>query len=281
MPLMANLPPAQWHAVLALVFLFGLLWGSFLNVVIHRLPLGESVVKPRSRCPGCKKLIKWYQNIPVVSWVLLRARCASCGKTISARYPLVELLTGVLFTLAAAWRPDPVLLWPFHFWFMGALIASTFIDLDHWILPDKITLPGILVGIAATVWGAYLKPDIGAYGPIWEGLLWALGSSLLGVLIGGGILYLVAWGYKAYSGIDGLGGGDIKFLAMVGAFLGARGALATLILSSFLGSLLGIFLIALRGKKGGTAIQFGPFLALGALAAFFFGDTLWKWYFGF
>lgn len=272
MPPMANLAPAQWHAVLAVVFLFGLLWGSFLNVVIHRLPLGESVVKPRSRCPGCRKLIKWYQNIPLASWVFLRARCASCGKKISARYPLVELLTAVLFTLAAAWRPDPVALWPFHFWFMGALIACTFIDFDHWILPDKITLPGILVGIGATVFGAYLGG---------EPLLWSLGYALLGVLVGGGILYLVAWGYKAYSGIDGLGGGDIKFLAMVGAFLGARGALATLILSSFLGSLLGIFLIALRGKKGGTAIQFGPFLALGALAAFFFGEALWKWYFGF
>lgn len=277
MPAMANLAPAQWYTVLGMVFVFGLLWGSFLNVVIHRLPLGESVVSPRSRCPGCRKLIKWYQNIPVVSWVFLRARCANCGKKISARYPLVEAVTAALFTLAVASKPDPMVLWPFHFWFMGALVASTFIDIDHWILPDKITLPGILVGVAASVTHAWATLEGADYYP----LLFAFGYSLLGVLVGGGILYFVAWAYKAYSGVDGLGGGDIKYLAMVGAFLGVKGALATLILSSFLGSLLGIALISFRGKKGGTAIQFGPFLSLGAVAAFFFGDTLWQWYFGF
>lgn len=277
MPLMANLPAAQWQALLALVFGFGLLWGSFLNVVIHRLPLGQSVVKPRSRCPGCKKLIKWYQNVPVLSWAILRAKCANCGKKISARYPIVELLTAGLFTLAVAWRPDPMLSWPFHFWFMGALVACTFIDIDHWILPDKITLPGILVGIAGSLAHAYAVSAPGDY----PALAWALGGALAGVLVGGGILYLVAWAYKAYSGVDGLGGGDIKYLAMIGAFLGVKGALATLILSSFLGSILGIIMISFRGKKGGTAVQFGPFLSLGAVTAFFFGEPLWKWYFGY
>lgn len=275
MPSMASLPPGTWQLILFGVFCFGLLWGSFLNVVIHRLPLGESVVTPRSRCPGCRKLIKWYQNIPVLSWLLLRAKCANCGKKISARYPLVELLAGVLFTLAVAWRPEPLASWPFHFWFMGALIACTFIDLDHWILPDKITLPGILVGIGASAVNAWFTAGGDSLEPVLYGVLY----SLAGFLVGGGILWLVAWAYKLYSGIDGLGGGDIKFLAMVGAFLGVRGALATLVLSSFLGSFLGLLLIAFRGKKGGTAIQFGPFLALGALASFFFGEGLWQWYF--
>jgi leader peptidase (prepilin peptidase)/N-methyltransferase len=220
------------------------------------------VITPRSRCPGCKKLIRWYQNIPVLSWLALRARCASCGIRISARYPLVELVTAVLFTLAVWWHPQPAA-WPFYFWFMGAIVACTFIDIDHWILPDKITLPGIAIGFV----GALVATDV----------TWM--ESLAGIVAGGGILYLVAWGYRVLAHKDGLGGGDIKFLAMIGAFLGVKGAVATLILSSFGGSILGIFLILLRGKKGGTAIQFGPFLALGALAAFFFGDPLWQWYF--
>jgi leader peptidase (prepilin peptidase)/N-methyltransferase len=270
--------------VLAFVFAFGLLWGSFLNVVIHRLPLGESVVKPRSRCPGCRQLIKWYQNIPVLSWLALRARCASCGIRIPARYPLVELLTATLFTLGA-WRFPDVISWPFRFWFLGALVASTFIDIDHWILPDKITLPGILVGFAATI----CAPDptysegliygwLGAH-PAAAYLAENLATWFFGVLVGGGILYAVAWGYERFTGKEGLGGGDVKFLAMIGAFLGAKGALATLVLSSFLGSIVGIFLIMLRGRSRGSEIQFGPFLALGALAAFFFGGDLWQWYF--
>jgi leader peptidase (prepilin peptidase)/N-methyltransferase len=260
---LSSLPPAEWRLVLGAVFVFGLLWGSFLNVVIHRLPLGESVVTPRSRCPACRKPIAWYQNVPVVSWLVLRARCAGCGARISARYPLVELLTGALFALSAWWRPE-LLAWPFQFWFLAALVACTFIDIDHWILPDKITLPGIVVGFV----GSLVAP----------GTAWT--ESLAGIAVGGGILYFVAWAYRALAHKDGLGGGDIKFLAMIGAFLGAKGALATLILSSCLGSALGIFLIVARGKRSGTAIQFGPFLALGALTAFFFGDPLWQWYFG-
>src|SRR5690606_22367302 len=134
--------------VLPFVFLAGLSVGSFLNVVIHRLPLGESVVRPRSRCPGCRAPIPWWRNLPVLSFFLLKGRCASCGTRISWRYPAVELLTGVLFLLAALKEPY-LPAWPFHFAFLGALVACTFIDLDHWILPDKITLPGIVVGLAS------------------------------------------------------------------------------------------------------------------------------------
>jgi leader peptidase (prepilin peptidase)/N-methyltransferase len=251
-------------AAYGFILLFGLCWGSFLNVLIHRLPIGESVVRPRSRCPECRKLIPWYRNIPILSWALLRGKCAECGFRVPFRYPLVELLTGCLFLAAAVARglePAPLV---FHFYLLASLVACTFIDIDHWILPDKITLPGIAVGFLSS----FLVPE---QSPL---------ASLAGILTGGGVLYLVAWGYKAFAKKDGLGGGDIKFLAMIGAFLGFRGALTTLILSSFLGSFLGILLISLRGKKGGTAIQFGPFLALGAVAAFFFGEPLWQWYFG-
>lgn len=247
---------------LAIVFLFGLLWGSFANVVIYRLPEEESVVFPRSRCPKCRTLIRWYQNIPVLSWLALRGKCAACGTRISPRYPFVELLMGFAFW-AVAWHDSSLIAWPFHFFFVGSLIVSTFIDLDHWILPDKITYPGMLVGLASS----FLLPDFSVL------------ESFTGLFLGGGILYAVAAAYQAISHKDGLGGGDIKFLAMVGAFLGPKGAIATLVLSSTLGSILGIFLIVLRGKSRSSAVQFGPFLAAGAAVAFFFGEPLWQWYF--
>lgn len=257
------MPPEIEFAVYSFVFFTGLCLGSFLNVVIHRLPLGESVVFPASHCPSCRATIPWYSNIPLLSFLFLRARCGSCKAPISWRYPAVELVTAVLF-LAAAWREPAFYAWPFHFFFLGSLVACTFIDLDHWILPDKITLPGILVGLVSS----FVVPD--------HSILYAL----LGCLFGGGILYAVAWGYLALTGKDGLGGGDIKFLAMVGAFLGPQGAFITLILASFVGSFIGLGLMLVKGKKGGTAIPFGPFLSGGALLAFFFGEPLWQWYFG-
>jgi leader peptidase (prepilin peptidase)/N-methyltransferase len=249
--------------LLSVVFLSGLCLGSFLSVVIHRLPIGESIVFPRSRCPSCRKLIAWYGNIPLLSFLFLRGKCADCATKISLRYPAVELITAILFTLAAAGQPY-YWAWPFHFFFLGSLVACTFIDYDHWILPDKITLPGIVIGLLS----ALVVPE--------HSIL----AAFLGTLFGGGVLYLVAWGYLALTGKDGLGGGDIKFLAMVGAFLGFKGALVTLIFSSLVGSVVGIFLMIAKGKKGETAIPFGPFLAGGSLLAFFFGEQVWQWYFG-
>lgn len=250
-------------AILLFIFLGGLCIGSFLNVVIHRLPLEQSLNHPRSSCPSCGKMIPWYLNIPLFSFLFLRAKCANCSAKISWRYPLVELLTGLLF-LVAAQREPVFAAWPFQFYFLAALVASTFIDLKHWILPDKITLPGILLGFLS----AFFVPNHD----------WI--NSLVGILFGGGILYAVAWAYLALTGKDGLGGGDIKYLAMIGAFLGWHGAFLTLVLSSFVGSFVGIFLILCKGRKGGTAIPFGPFLSGGALLAFFFGEPLWRWYFG-
>jgi leader peptidase (prepilin peptidase)/N-methyltransferase len=249
-------------AILPFIFCAGLCIGSFLNVVIHRLPLEESVVTPRSRCPSCRKTIPWYQNLPVLSFLWLRAKCGSCGAKISWRYPLVELITAILFTAAAAGNPAWIE-WPWAFYFLGALVACTFIDLDHWILPDKITLPGIVIGLA----GAALLPSISFLG------------SVMGFLFGGGLLYLVAWGYQIATKKDGLGGGDIKFLAMVGAFLGIEGAVLTIVIASLVGSVIGLFLIFVKGRKSNTAIPFGPFLSAGAATAFFFGPALWQWYF--
>ena len=244
--------------------LFGLCWGSFLNVVIHRLPLGESVVFPRSRCPKCKNVLRWYHNIPLLSWAFLLGKCGFCGTKISFRYPLVELITGVSFFFVAL-VTESYLAWPFYFAFFSILISGTFIDLDHWLLPDKLTIPGILLGFI----GSFFALPIHFI------------DSILGILFGGGILLVIAWGYYAATKKEGLGGGDIKFLAMVGAFLGIKGALVTLVLSSFLGSILGIFLILFRKKATTTAVPFGPFLALGTILAFFFGESLWQWYFNF
>lgn len=259
---------------LPFVFLAGLCLGSFLNVVIYRMPLSISVVMPRSQCPQCKKTIAWYYNIPLLSYLILRGKCAYCKTPISIRYPVVELLTGILITITVYINNNWYLL-PFEIYFISALVCSTFIDLDHWIIPDKITLSGIVIGFV----GSFLHAPIPFYTaeatmfiPYWI-------ISLAGILFGGGILLFIAWLYYALAKKDGIGGGDIKFLAFVGAFLGAKGALITLIMSSVLGSFIGIFLILFRGKKGGSAIPFGPFLSLGALCAFLFGEQLWRWYF--
>lgn len=249
-------------AILVFLFLTGLTVGSFLNVVIYRLPREESIVHPRSRCPHCQFPIPWFRNFPLLSFILQRGKCAHCQGKISRRYPLVELITGILFVATAIHFPIWYA-WPFQFYFMGALVACTFIDLDHWILPDKITLPGIIVGFLSSL----VIPGFSVI------------DSLAGILFGGGVLYLVAWAYQAIAKKDGLGGGDIKFLAMVGAFIGLQGAAITLVLASFIGSLVGLFLILGRGRKAGSAIPFGPFLSFAAGLAFFFGPAIWRWYF--
>ena len=242
-------------------FVFGAVIGSFLNVCICRLPAGESIVHPRSRCPGCKTPIRSADNIPIISYLLLRGRCRSCGRAISARYPLVELLMGALLVVLA-YRYDVSPALAVSGAFVAALIVVSFIDLDHQIIPDVISLPGIGVGLLISLLG---------YGP-------PLVDSVLGVLCGGGILYAVAFGYEALTGREGMGGGDIKLLAMIGAFLGWRGVLVTLILGSFGGAVVGVTLMIARGADTRLPIPFGPFLALGAVCALFFGNELITWY---
>jgi len=244
-----------------LAFLLGAVIGSFLNVCIWRLPLGESVVYPPSHCPACGTHIRARDNIPMLGYLLLRGRCHSCGGRISLRYPAVELLTGLAaMLLLFHFGPSPTL--AVYGMFVGALIVITFIDIDHQIIPDVISLPGIVVGVIFSALG-YGVPLL---------------DSVVGALLGGGLLYLVAVGYHAWTGREGMGGGDIKLLAMIGAFLGWRGVFVTLLLGSFTGAIIGIVLIVARGGDSRLPIPFGPFLALGAVCALFFGEALIRWY---
>lgn len=245
------------------VFVFGALVGSFLNVCIHRIPGGESIAFPASHCPHCRTPIRPYDNVPILSYLLLRGRCRSCDAGIGLRYPLVELLGGgaAVAALYAHGSSAQALL---IFAFLAALIVITFIDLDHQIIPDAISLPGIFVGFAA----ALLFGE-----PSWS-------DSLIGIALGGGLLWGVAEGYARLTGREGMGGGDIKLLAMIGAFLGWRAILVTLLFGSLLGSVIGLSLMALRGRDTKMAIPFGPFLAAGAVVALFWGERIIDWYLG-
>lgn len=246
------------------VTLIGMCIGSFLNVCIYRLPLGHSIVSPPSSCPVCKTSIKWHDNVPVFSYILLRGRCRGCKTPISVRYPMVELLTG-LFALITWMEFGWTLSALIFFFFITALLVITFIDIDHRIIPDVISLPGIPVGFAAS----FVLHDVG----------WL--NSLIGILIGGGSLLLIAWGYQLIRGKDGMGGGDIKLLAMIGAFLGWKGVLFTIMASSFTGTMVGIAMMLRAGKGMKMALPFGPFLATGAILYIFFGTQIIDWYFNF
>jgi len=247
--------------LLLLAFILGAVVGSFLNVCIVRLPRDESIVAPRSHCRSCGALVRAIDNIPLLSFLLLRGRCRKCGVAISWRYPLVELCTALLFVLLA-WRlPLGPLLFS-QALFASALVAITFIDIEHQIIPDRISLPGVVVGllIAAAGFGP----------PFWD--------SLVGALLGGGLLYAVAFGYQAMTGTEGMGGGDIKLLAMIGAFLGWKAVLITILLGSFSGSIVGTVLIVMQRQDSRVPIAFGPFLAGGALFAMLFGNDFVDWY---
>jgi leader peptidase (prepilin peptidase) / N-methyltransferase len=246
------------------VFVFGAVVGSFLNVCIHRLPTGESVVFPASHCPRCQQPIRPYDNIPILSYLILRGRCRRCSEPISARYPLVEILAGLAAAAAvSAFGLSAHALLTFAF--LGALIVITFIDYDHQIIPDAISLPGIGVGVAAAL-------VLGE--PRWT-------ASLAGVALGGGLLWGVAEGYYRLTGREGMGGGDIKLLAMVGAFLGWQAVPVTLLIASLAGTAVGLALLLVQRGDRRTAIPFGPFLAVGAVCALFWGDALIAWYLGF
>lgn len=237
----------------------GLVVGSFLNVCIHRLPRRESVAWPASHCTSCGRTLRWFENIPVVSWVALRARCAGCGARIAATYPIVEMTTAALFAAGfSVYGLTPLL--AVRLLFGCALIVLFVIDLEHKILPNAITLPGIVVGFLASL----------ALPPGWL-------ASLLGIVLGGGIPFAIAEAYARLRGHEGLGMGDVKMLAMIGAFLGWQSMLVTLVFASFAGSIVGIgFIAAGRGLK--YALPFGTFLAVGAGVAIFFGDPLVRWY---
>lgn len=246
------------------VGMFGAAIGSFLNVCIYRLPKHESVVRPSSRCPACEKKIAPYDNVPILSFLWLRGRCRACRAPISLRYPLVEAANGFGY-VGIVWRFG--LDWPLLAYaaFFSALLVVTFIDLDHQIIPDRITLPGIPLGIlcAATVL------PIGVV------------ASVLGVLLGGGLLWFMAWLSPYLFGKEGMGGGDIKLLAMVGAFLGWEPVLLTVLVGASVGAVTGLSLIALNRIRRDQYLPFGPFLALGAIVAMFFFNEIKTWYMGF
>ncbi len=251
-------------------FAIGAVIGSFLNVVIHRYPLAESVVFPPSRCPQCRTHIHWYDNIPIVSWLVLRGRCRACGAHITMRYPLVEL-SNALFYLAVylhtgislAFIPIAVM--------VSMLIALIYIDAGIQILPDVIDVPGIVIGLAIGALGlGVLEPSLV--------LSESLADAALGAFIGGGSIAVIILTYWLIRRVEGMGWGDAKMMAMLGAMMGWRAAIATLLLASVSGAIVGVPL-ALRSSRGMQyALPFGIFLGLAGLAILFFGHTLTSWY---
>ena len=251
--------PAVIYALFA--FAFGAVVGSFLNVCIYRLPRNESVVFPPSHCPNCDYQIRWYDNIPILSYLVLRGKCRGCGQRISLQYPLVELINGLL-TLALFLRYGPSFVFAVLFVFCCAMVVVTFIDLEHQIIPDSISLSGIVLGFIAS----FFIPSHG----------WL--NSLLGILAGGGSLLLVAYGYQLIAKRDGMGGGDIKLLAMMGAFFGWKAILFIVFAASLMGSVIGISIMLAKKKDSTLAIPFGPYLASAAILYIFYGKRLIFWY---
>lgn len=245
-----------------LVFWFGACIGSFLNVCIYRIPRDESVVRPRSHCPHCGRLIAWYDNIPLVSYLLLRARCRGCSGYISPRYFLVELLTAALFTLI--WlKYGLTLQTPVYWLVISGLILGTFVDFEHMIIPDRVTVGGMAIGLACSI----VFPSLHG-GDTWrQGVI----SSLIGLALGVGLLWTVAILGKAVFKKDAMGFGDVKLLGALGAFLGWQAVLFTVFLSSLIGSLVGIWLIVSGRKAWQSRIPYGPYLALGAVVWILWG----------
>ena len=243
--------------------LFGLIVGSFLNVCIYRLPRKQSVVWPASRCTSCGRGLAWFENVPVVSWLVLRGRCRGCGARISPIYPIIEATTGALFGAVMYWYgPTPLGL--VRMLFGSAMIVLFVIDLQHRILPNVITVPGTVLGVILSL---FLPPGIVA--------------ALVGVLIGGGLLYGIGEAYYRLRGVEGMGMGDVKMLAMIGAFLGWQLVLVTIIVASFGGAVLGALMLATRRGTMQAALPFGTFLAVGAAFAAVAGEPLVTWYLSF
>ena len=267
---------------LAVALLFGLIIGSFLNVCIVRIPHKLSVSFPRSHCPKCKKLIPWNDNIPLLSYLLLGGRCRNCKKRISPRYPAVEAISGLVSVLLFL-KFGPSIEWFIYLAFSGALLVLAIIDIDHRILPDAITLNGIWVGVLASLYLAPQHPLISrlfrAAGlTITDPRLVAIAGSVLGIIVGGGLLWCVGEAYFRFRGVEGMGFGDVKMMAMVGAFLGAPLTLLTIMLGSLLGSIIGLVFIRLSGKTREYELPFGTFLGFSAIIAVLYGNALIQLY---
>ena len=242
------------------VLAVGLILGSFLNVCIYRLPLSESIVSPGSRCPKCGSAVRAWQNVPIVSWLLLRGRCAACRAPISWRYPAVEALTGLL--LLALWRGfGPSSAFAIAAAFSLMMIVLFFTDYDHQLLPDRVTLPGFGLGLAV----AWYNPFLGD--PGWPRIV----AAITGAALGSGILWGIGALYSRIRGVEAMGFGDVKMMALVGAFTGPAGVAMTLFAASVVGAVTGLVLIPLKGKTLQNALPFGCFLAPAALAALLWG----------
>lgn len=236
----------------------GLIWGSFANVVIYRLPRDQSVVTPSSRCPKCEKKIPWYGNIPILSFLALKRKCVYCRAPISWRYPMVEFLTAVLFVLTYLRLGPSLWLWVRDLPFMLLMVCITFIDIDFRIIPDELNLLGGIIGLIT----AYFDPRA------------SFQMALIGALLGGGVFWLIAEIYYRWKGVEGMGMGDTKFLAMLGCFIGPYGVFQTIFISSVLGSVVGIGWAYYNKSpdKLKTAIPYGPFLVIGGMYSYLFGD---------
>ena len=248
-------------------FLFGTIIGSFLNVVIYRLPRKGSIVKPAfSYCPSCGSRIKWYDNIPVLSYFLLKGKCRNCGSKISFRYPFVEFMTGI-FSVLSLMKTGYSVDYIFVFAFLSILIAITFIDLDFKIIPDELNLIGFVLGVIYS----FFRKDF------------TLLDAFSGAVVGAGLLWGIAYIYQKTKGIEGLGFGDVKMMAFLGSFLGWFGSLFTIFSGSLIGAIVGISAayISKAEDKGKFEIPFGPFLALGGTVYLFFGDVIKNWYLGY
>jgi len=261
--------------LVVIVFLFGLAVGSFANVVIRRLPKGESIVLPRSYCPACGKPIAPRDNIPLLSYFLLRGKCRNCRKAISPRYPLVEGLMALLFVavfLLASARGEGIILFPFYWYFAFTMVVLSLIDFEHFILPDVLTYPLLAAGfLLAALCPGRLGP--GGIGP-------ELLRALIGAAVGGGSLWLIGLFGKAAFRKEAMGLGDVKLMAAVGAWHGWGMALFAVFLGALAAAIVGLTLIILKKARWGAKLPFGPYLALGSLSTLFFGRTLIDWYLG-
>ncbi|MGD9875002.1 MAG: A24 family peptidase [Kiritimatiellia bacterium] len=261
--------PAAMNFIAVFVVFFGACVGSYLNVCIYRIPREESTIKPRSHCPHCGKLIAWYDNIPLLSWMALRAKCRNCKGKISSRYILVEALVAVLFFLVwMQYGLSPKT--PVYWLMMGGLVLGTFVDFEHMIIPDRVSLGGLAAGLILSP----LIPSLHGKS-FW---LDALMASAIGAALGGGLLYGVGVLGKMAFKKDAMGLGDVKLLAGLGAFLGWRAVLFIIMVSSFIGAFVGMGFIIAKKHEWQSRIPYGPYIALAAMIWILWGPQMWNWY---
>lgn len=251
------------------IFILGACVGSFLNVCIYRMPREESIINPGSHCPKCKRILEWYENIPILSYIFLGARCSSCKKFISPQYPIVELLTAIIFLLFYNYFGLNLKLFVYLLFICG-LIVATFVDISHRIIPDEISVGGIIVGFILSIIFPQIQNETAH--------LWAGAQSLLGIIIGGSIIYLTGIIGDFIFKKESMGGGDVKLLAMIGAFLGWKIALLTFFLAPFFGAIVGI-IVKIKTKE--SLIPYGPFLSLAAVISMFYYQQIINWIFAY